>query len=616
MRKTQLRYGPVPIREVTVGKLRAFICYARADWVLVEPIVSLVEEAGIKAFVDKRDLLPGEPYPRELLRAIANAEIVIFFASPASVASEFCLIEVQEAAQRGKKLLPIVIDGPPSLSAMPNYARGMHFLPADGLFSIENHTSALRAALLDNADWLHEQTRLGHRADSWIDGGRRTIGLLSREELESAERWRNAAPAKSATPSPAIISLLASSRKNVDRNRRVTTILGLLGGAIATVAAVTFFALWQRTQVAERSARNAAYAIASSYADLADGVRRNALNVAARDLKTAEGMLENILGEANRVAELLPDVPELQQTIGRIHSALSDAIARQGDESKPVANAHARKACVTLEQSTPWRDNVVAMQDLLTCRLRILQTANSADKNVFEADMRRVQVLSSQLLDRFSQDRQAVRVVAVAIGTLAGSIQDKLVARQLFSETERLFTQLLTTAPPSDLQVASNDLAILYSNLINEFGDDLTDQDRSIFSNKLQRLQERLASDNSRDMLRTRASVVSTLTRLECGRSSEICLERLLDSIEVQRGFASDDPSFGLLRDDVAASIRNAARLHAILRDRPHASGTKRLRPAAEALAAEFRWLSGLRNLNMQEHELRAGLIRFLSQSP
>src|SRR5689334_13791039 len=92
---------------------KVFISYARKDISFAEHLRHALRQKGFDAYLDKHDILPGEPWQERLAKLIETADTVLFVVSPQSVESKICDWEINEAERLGKRLLPVVLELPP-----------------------------------------------------------------------------------------------------------------------------------------------------------------------------------------------------------------------------------------------------------------------------------------------------------------------------------------------------------------------------------------------------------------------------------------------------------------------------------------------------------------------
>src|SRR5262245_52575506 len=89
-------------------KTRVFISYSRKDSAFAARLVAALGAKDLDAYLDKKDILPGEPWKERLGALILSADAVVFIISPDSTASQICSWEIDETERLQKKLLPIL----------------------------------------------------------------------------------------------------------------------------------------------------------------------------------------------------------------------------------------------------------------------------------------------------------------------------------------------------------------------------------------------------------------------------------------------------------------------------------------------------------------------------
>jgi WD40 repeat protein len=184
-------------------KLNVFLSYSRDDLAFADQLVAALRAAGFDPTID-RTMPGGEEWEKRLAAFIRDADSVVFLLSPSSVSSKWCRWEVDQAAERGKRILPALcrpLEGaspPPQLAAL-NY---IYFYPepkspgSDWGTGIERLASALRT----NLGWLREHTRYLQRAEEWDAGRRAANRLLSGPDIDLAKAWASSRPANAPEP--------------------------------------------------------------------------------------------------------------------------------------------------------------------------------------------------------------------------------------------------------------------------------------------------------------------------------------------------------------------------------------------------------------------------------
>lgn len=235
-------------------KASVFISYSRKDAAFAERLRIALDEQGFRAFLDKHDILPGEPWQKRLAGLIATADCVVFLLTPDSVNSPVCDWEVNEAERLGKRILPVVARAPDP-DKTPGRLRRLNYIFMRGDAEMKRETATLTSAILTDIDWVREHTRIGEAADRWAHGDRTAnrARLLRGTELEAAERWIADRPASAPEPTDDQRHFVAASRVATSRRQRLTvTAVTLVAVAGVTLSAIAW---WQRGIATEQRDR-------------------------------------------------------------------------------------------------------------------------------------------------------------------------------------------------------------------------------------------------------------------------------------------------------------------------------------------------------------------------
>lgn len=118
-------------------KFDLFISYSRKDTLIVNKICDVLDEQGIKYFIDRKGLAGGGEFPAELEEAIDSSILVLFIASKNSYSSKFTIGEITYAFNSKEKgnVIPYVIDDSSLLDI-----RGMKLIFSNvNIRNIKNH---------------------------------------------------------------------------------------------------------------------------------------------------------------------------------------------------------------------------------------------------------------------------------------------------------------------------------------------------------------------------------------------------------------------------------------------------------------------------------------------
>ena len=246
-------------------KTRVFISYSRKDSVFSNRLVSALNARGFEAYLDKKDILPGEPWKERLDALILSADAVGVVISPDSIASQICAWEVERTESLQKKLLPLVYRPVPDANLPPRLARLNYiFLREEDDF--DAGLSTLEVAVDTDIAWIRQHTRIGELAQRWESAGRPTVGgrLLRGEELTDAETWLLTSP--KGAPDPTEVqrhyvqasrvfetSEIEKQRAQLERTRRFQKRSAWALGSIALlVVAGAAYVLWQQRETDRR----------------------------------------------------------------------------------------------------------------------------------------------------------------------------------------------------------------------------------------------------------------------------------------------------------------------------------------------------------------------------
>src|SRR5262245_404775 len=179
-------------------KLKVFISYSRKDSAaFADELLAGLEVAGFAPFLDRHDIVPGEPWEARLGGLIEQSDTVVFVVSPEAVKSEQCTWEVDRTIEVSKRLLPVIFKSVPD-DDIPEKLRRLQFVSFDSGLGFARPLSQLAEALRVDLQWIREHTRFGELATRWEQRGRPESLLLRGDEIDAAKTWmaarRAAAP--------------------------------------------------------------------------------------------------------------------------------------------------------------------------------------------------------------------------------------------------------------------------------------------------------------------------------------------------------------------------------------------------------------------------------------
>lgn len=107
-----------------------FISYSHKDAQIAVAVQSLLEQNGIRCWIDFRDATPGVEYAGSIVRAIKTSCVFILVLSQNSSASTHVLNEINSAVNAGITILPFKVDKSELNDSMEYYLGRTHWMDA------------------------------------------------------------------------------------------------------------------------------------------------------------------------------------------------------------------------------------------------------------------------------------------------------------------------------------------------------------------------------------------------------------------------------------------------------------------------------------------------------
>ncbi|MBX3065326.1 MAG: TIR domain-containing protein [Anaerolineae bacterium] len=174
-----------------------FISYARSDNHdgFINDLFANLETMGIDVWIDKSDIPPAFDFMKEIFAAIEGSDGLIFIVTPQSLASAYCLQELDYAHKLNKRLFP-VIRADVDAAVVPTTLKGLDWIFLRNPTEQESGYQRLVAALQSgDQDYVQRHTRLLQRALDWEKNNHPESSLLLGDDLRSAQSWLNTAKA-------------------------------------------------------------------------------------------------------------------------------------------------------------------------------------------------------------------------------------------------------------------------------------------------------------------------------------------------------------------------------------------------------------------------------------
>ncbi len=107
-----------------------FISYSHKDAQIAIAIQNILEQNGIRCWIDFRDALPGTDYAGSIVRAIKTSSVFILVLSCNSSESVHVLNELNSAANAGATIIPFKVDAGELNESMEYYLGRTHWMDA------------------------------------------------------------------------------------------------------------------------------------------------------------------------------------------------------------------------------------------------------------------------------------------------------------------------------------------------------------------------------------------------------------------------------------------------------------------------------------------------------
>lgn len=375
----------------------AFISYSRRNTDFIERLFDAIADSGKQPWYDRvKQPLVGIPYGSkwwdEIKRGIEEADNFLFVISPNSINSKYCHAEIHHAIKSNKRAIPILLVCPDKQQNNENLNTRLRVIdqtieavsdseripdsvdPKGYLFkslaqqnwdwikqwdiidfsddaSYQSNLEELIRVLNSNAELIHQHNNINNRAASWRSG---RGGLLTGQELDNAEKWRDVYTGKSIEPPPttSLLEYITESRRISERNnrRRTASISVALGMMI--VLTIVAFSLYRQSEANLSLAEiNAALAVDNEATAIANA------ETATVAQGQAEARTTEVAAQAATSVANLFDAWESQSLF------LADLSHQEFDASKPQT-----ALLLALESLTHYYEGIVSVESTSALR--------------------------------------------------------------------------------------------------------------------------------------------------------------------------------------------------------------------------------------------------------
>ena len=145
---------------------KLFVSYSRRDSVAARKLIEALRSIEQDVWVDWESIPPAADWLEQIFHGIEESDAFIFLISPDSIASEVCKVEVNQAAQNNKRIIPIVLRDVQAKDA-PDNIRKLNWTFIRETDNFEEGMAKVKTAIELDLDWLEEHRRLLVRSLEW-----------------------------------------------------------------------------------------------------------------------------------------------------------------------------------------------------------------------------------------------------------------------------------------------------------------------------------------------------------------------------------------------------------------------------------------------------------------
>lgn len=260
-----------------------FISYSRRDKAFVQQLFDTMTKAQRDVWVDWEDIPSAADWQKEINEGIEEAHTFIFVISPDSVNSPYCRQEVEYAAARKKRVIPILYrEVPDGDDAKMHSAVSSHnwIMMREGQETLDATLPKLLKTIDTDLDYVKMHRRLYVKAQEWDNHQREDSYLLKGAELGEASNWLAVADTKDPDPTPLHSVYVIASRDAQRKQSRQLLMAALAAVVVSLILAV--FAI-NRAVVAENQKAIAVTAQSVAVAEADSRATQESIAVAAQN---------------------------------------------------------------------------------------------------------------------------------------------------------------------------------------------------------------------------------------------------------------------------------------------------------------------------------------------
>ncbi|WP_458789472.1 TIR domain-containing protein [Adonisia turfae] len=183
------------IKAADGGMTQVFLSYAQEDLTSKELIRYNLLQAGVTIWTDTVDIHMGEDFEAAIQRGIEEADNIVYLISQASLASEYCQMEIDQALDLNKRVIPILVEEI-NVSLLPDKIRKIQFVNLTDnqtAVDLEEDVAELLRTIRQDARYFNQHKRLLVRALKWERQKQNPSLLLQHRMQDTFLAWAQTA---------------------------------------------------------------------------------------------------------------------------------------------------------------------------------------------------------------------------------------------------------------------------------------------------------------------------------------------------------------------------------------------------------------------------------------
>ncbi|NEP62694.1 MAG: TIR domain-containing protein, partial [Symploca sp. SIO2G7] len=177
------------------GMTQVFISYAQEDLAVKEIVRYHLLQSGVTVWTNTVDIRMGEDFEVAIQRGIEEADNIVYLVSQASLASDYCQMEIDQALDLHKRVIPMLLEEI-DVSFLPDTIRKIQFINlADNqaTLDLKQDLAELLRSIRREAFYYSQHKQLLVRALKWERQKQNPSLLLQRQMQETYLAWAQTA---------------------------------------------------------------------------------------------------------------------------------------------------------------------------------------------------------------------------------------------------------------------------------------------------------------------------------------------------------------------------------------------------------------------------------------